>query len=117
MDDSEETGVQDSAGNGPATQGDATVVEEKPSVTPSAQTPSSPSPSPSSVSSTSSASESARHFPQTLVAMDPPTLPGAGLLPPPPEFRQFPAPQRSVPGHPKLRDRLRRILLFWRRGS
>ncbi|MBC3190717.1 hypothetical protein H7X46_06550 [Pseudonocardia sp. C8] len=60
---------------------------------------------------------SSRHFPQTLVAMDPPTLPAANLVPAPAEFRQFPAPQRSVPGHPRLRDRLRRALLFWRRGA
>ncbi|MEU6697278.1 hypothetical protein [Pseudonocardia sp. NPDC046786] len=60
---------------------------------------------------------SSRHFPQTLVAMDPPTLPAAGVTAPPPEFRQFPAPQRSVPGHPRLRNRLRRVLLFWRRGG
>ncbi|MBO4241379.1 hypothetical protein GSF26_27015, partial [Pseudonocardia alni] len=44
-------------------------------------------------------------------------LPAAHLTPPPAEFRQFPAPQRSVPGHPTLRSRLRRVLLFWRRGS
>lgn len=64
-----------------------------------------------------SPSTGSRHFPQTLVAMDPPTLPAAGSTPPPAEFRQFPTPQRSVPGHPGLRDRLRRFLLFWRRGS
>lgn len=90
--------MQESTGNGPARQGDASAVEEKSSV--------SPSPTPR---------ESSRHFPQTLVAMDPPTLPASHLTVPPPEFRQFPAPQRSVPGHPKLRDRLRRFLLFWRR--
>lgn len=85
--------MRQTTGNGSTTHGDGAVVQEK-SVTPSS-----------------------RHFPQTLVAMDPPTLPAAGITPPPPEFRQFPAPQRSVPGHPRLRSRLRRVLLFWRRGG
>ncbi|SFO19006.1 hypothetical protein SAMN05216207_103527 [Pseudonocardia ammonioxydans] len=85
------------SGNGTTTYGDGSAVEEK-SVTPSP-------------------SASSRHFPQTLVAMDPPTLPAANLTPAPAEFRQFPAPQRSEPGHPQLRNRLRRILLFWRRGA
>ncbi|MFP5022882.1 hypothetical protein [Pseudonocardia phyllosphaerae] len=58
-----------------------------------------------------------RHFPQTLVALDPPTLPAANLTPPPAEFRQFPAPERSEPGHPQLRRRLRNLFLFWRRGA
>ncbi|MEV1291860.1 hypothetical protein [Pseudonocardia sp. NPDC049635] len=88
--------MRQTVGNEVTTQGDAAVVQAK-SVT--------PSPS------------SERHFPQTLVAMDPPTLPAANLTVPPPEFRQFPAPQRSVPGHPRLRSRLRRILMFWRRGG
>ena len=90
-------------GNDPATDGDGPAVEQKSPI--AARTPS------------PTARDSARHFPQTLVAMDPPTLPAAGLTPPPAEFRQFPTPQRSVPGHPKLRDRLRRALLFWRRGA
>lgn len=85
--------MRQTIGNGATTQGDASFVQEK-SVPPSA-----------------------RHFPQTLVAMDPPTLPAAGLTAPPPEFRQFPTPERSVPGHPRLRGRLRRILLFWRRAG
>lgn len=84
-------------GNDPTTDGDGPDVEQK-----------SPTPTPD---------HSARHFPQTLVAMDPPTLPAANPSPPPADFRQFPTPQRSVPGHPKLRDRLRRIVLFWRRGA
>ena len=85
--------MRQTTGNGSTTHGDGAVVQEK-SVTPSS-----------------------RHFPQTLVAMDPPTLPAAGITAPPPEFRQFPAPQRSVPGHPRLRNRLRRVLLVWRRGG
>ncbi|WP_156819645.1 hypothetical protein [Pseudonocardia sp. HH130630-07] len=47
--------------------------------------------------------------------MDPPTLPAANSTTPPPEFRRFPTPQRSVPGHPRMRERLRRVVFFWRR--
>lgn len=94
--------MQPSSGNGSTTHGDGSAVEEM-SVTPNSVTP--------------NESASARYFPQTLVAMDPPTLPAASLTAPPPEFRQFPAPQRSEPGHPRLRDTLRRILLFWRSGA
>ena len=89
--------MQPSNGNGTTTHGDGSAVQEK-SVTPNENA-------------------SARHFPQTLVAMDPPTLPAAGLTAAPAEFRQFPAPQRSEPGHPRLRTRLRRFLMFWRRGA
>ncbi|MEQ3554753.1 hypothetical protein WIS52_30185 [Pseudonocardia nematodicida] len=49
--------------------------------------------------------------------MDPPTIPATALTAPPAEFRHFPVPQRSEPGHPSLRRRLRQILLFWRRGA
>ena len=92
-------------GNGSTTDGDGPSVEQK------AATPNR-IPAPPATSG-----DSARHFPQTLVAMDPPTLPAASLSPAPAEFRQFPTPQRSVPGHPTLRSRIRRILLFWRRGA
>lgn len=91
--------MQQLVGNDRATASDGTAVEE------------------TTVHPEKTPSPDARHFPQTLVAMDPPTLPAAHLIPPPAEFRQFPAPQRSVPGHPSLRNRLRRALLFWRRGA
>jgi hypothetical protein len=97
-------------GNGPTTQSDGPGVEEQ-SVIPN------PTPSPEAPVPPEAPAASARHFPQTLVAMDPPTLPAARPTGPPPEFRQFPTPQRSVPGHPTMRRRLRRILMFWRRGA
>lgn len=93
-------------GNGVATQSDSEVVAETPTTT--------PDPS---------------RFPPTLVAMDPPTLPAADGLAPPhrnvdnrgptdlPSVRPYPEPQRSVPGHPGLRRALRRLFLFWRKGS
>jgi hypothetical protein len=93
-------------GNGVATQSDSEVVAETPTIT--------PDPS---------------RFPPTLVAMDPPTLPAADGLAPPhrnvdnrgptdlPSVRPYPEPQRSVPGHPGLRRALRRLFLFWRKGS
>lgn len=93
-------------GNGVDTQSDSGVVEETPTTTPDP-----------------------RQFPPTLVAMDPPTLPAADGLAPPhravdnrgpsdlPSLRAFPEPQRSVPGHPGIRRALRRVFLFWRKGS
>jgi hypothetical protein len=93
-------------GNGTATHSDSEVVEETPTTTPDS-----------------------RFFPPTLVAMDPPTFPAADGLKPPhrnvdnrgptdlPSIRPYPEPQRSVPGHPAIRQALRRVFLFWRKDS
>lgn len=89
-------------GNEPATPSDGPAVHQAPT---GIETPDPP------------AHDPARHFPRTLVAIDPPTLPATDPVPPSAEFRQFPQPQRSVPGHPRARGRLRRALLFWRRGA
>ena len=63
----------------------------------------------------------------TLVGLDPPTLPAAEGMSPPhrdvdargpadlPQFRPFPHPQRSEPGHPGLRRMWKRLLTLWRR--
>lgn len=68
-----------------------------------------------------------QQFPPTLVGLDPPTLTATDDVVPPhpcvddhgpadlPSFRPFPHPQRSVPGHPRMRRNWRRRLLFWRR--
>lgn len=101
------------AGNGPTTQSDSRAVE----------TPSTPTKAPASVQDAGP-----QQFPPTLVGLDPPTLPAADGLAPPhrdvdnrgpgdlPQFRPFPHPQRSVPGHPQLRRGWRRLLTFWRRS-
>lgn len=68
-----------------------------------------------------------QQFPPTLVGLDPPTLPAAEGMSPPhrdvdargpadlPQFRPFPHPQRSEPGHPGLRRMWKRLLTLWRR--
>lgn len=68
-----------------------------------------------------------QQFPPTLVGMDPPTLSAAEGMKSPhrdvdapadlPQFRPFPHPQRSEPGHPGLRRMWKRMLLFWRRTT
>ncbi|MDN5918843.1 MAG: hypothetical protein L0I76_27740, partial [Pseudonocardia sp.] len=70
-----------------------------------------------------------QQFPPTLVGLDPPTLPAAEGMKSPhrdvdarepadlPQFRPFPHPQRSEPGHPGLRRLWKRMLHFWRRTS
>ncbi len=93
-------------GNGVDTQGDSEVVEQTPTT-----------------------ERDPQQFPPTLMNMNPPTLPAAdGLVPPHrdvdnrgpsdlPQFRPYPEPQRSVPGHPTLRQTLRRMFLFWRKAT
>ncbi|WP_130289213.1 hypothetical protein [Pseudonocardia sediminis] len=75
----------------------------------------------------SAPAQNSQQFPPTLVGLDPPTLPAADGMKPPhrdvdargpadlPQFRPFPHPQRSEPGHPGLRRMWRRLLTFWRR--
>ncbi|MBW0106740.1 hypothetical protein [Pseudonocardia sp. KRD291] len=70
-----------------------------------------------------------QQFPPTLVGLDPPTLPAADGMKLPhrdvdargpadlPQFRPFPHPQRSEPGHPGLRRMWKRMIMFWRRTT
>lgn len=99
-------------GNDPATHRDSRAVQEIPTKAPDPTTAAGP-----------------QLFPPTLVGLDPPTLPASNGLAPPhrdvdargpsdlPQFRPFPHPQRSEPGHPQLRSLWKRVLLFWRRTS
>ncbi|MET0188441.1 MAG: hypothetical protein ABW212_05545 [Pseudonocardia sediminis] len=98
---------------------------------PASSTPARSSPAPGSPApnapATSSPAANSQQFPPTLVGLDPPTLPAAEGMRPPhrdvdargpadlPQFRPFPHPQRSEPGHPGLRRMWKRLLTFWRR--
>ena len=125
-----------SSGNGQATERDARAVDQNGSTTPPTATGQPPvepidnGPGDTMTSDVEPAGPqvdegpavNSAHFPPTLVAMDPPTLPAASGLAPPhrdvdnrgpadlPQFRPFPHPQRSEPGHPQLRRGWRRVL-------
>lgn len=119
-----DSGTVETTGSTPTTAPEATRIPDQAGPGPEASTPvaSGPGAPPPGV-------PHSQQFPPTLVGLDPPTLPASDGLKPPhrdvdargpadlPQFRPFPHPQRSEPGHPRLRHAWKRMLTFWRRTT